>query len=420
MTSVPGPAPAGSGPAPARPHVPDWFERPGSIVFIAALMGLLSLAVELCLPALPYIAADFGLANANAAQSVITVFILSFGAGHLFQGLLADRFGRKPVLVTNLAVYGAAAVVCALTPSFEILLAARAVQGAAAAGCRVVGTAVLRDVKDGAELARSMSVAMVLFTAIPVVAPFLGQAVVLLLDYRAVFALLAIAPAGLAAIAVLRLPETLPPPQRVPLRLIVVLQSLRRLVASRDTLVYTIVGGILYGTMFGFIASAPQIYFDVYAVPMLFPLFLSLSAFSVGLAAFLSSRMVRSIGARRLVFLALCLILPASAGMWVAEQAGMLSLAMFQILILLIMFGNGLAFANCNVLAIQPHPAIAGIASSMVGGAVMMLGAVLSHVIGQAFEGTLAPLATALLCLTALTMIIERAGNARRGSGTEN
>jgi DHA1 family bicyclomycin/chloramphenicol resistance-like MFS transporter len=386
----------------------DWFARPGFIAFIAALMGVLSLAIEICLPAMRYIADDFGLANPNAAQSVVTVFILAFGMGHLFQGFLADRFGRKPVLLVNLGIYAAAGAACAVTDSFELLLAARAVQGVAAAGSRVVGTAILRDVKDGSDLARSMSLAMMVFSGIPVLAPFIGQAAILAFGYRSVFVLLFLAPAMLFAVALLRLPETWPSERRIPIRPAAVLRSLRWLWGSRDTLGYTAIAGILYGQLFGYIASAPQVFAEVFGVTTLFPVYLSLVALGIGLAAFLNSRIVRAVGTRRVVFFALCGVLLASAGLCLVAYAYGLDLAIFQTFFMLVMFGNGMAFANCNVLAIQPHGQIAGVASSIVGGATMIISAVLSHLIGQAFDGTAIPLATSLFGLALLALTIER------------
>ncbi len=407
--SRPRPSEAGSEPPKKDFEASQPFARRGFIIFIAALLGMFSLAIEVCLPALSHIASDFGLENANAAQSVITLFILAFGGGHLFQGFLADRFGRKPVLLINLAVYSAAGAVCALTHSFEILLEARAVQGVAAAGLRVAGTAILRDVRDGAGLARSMSLAMMIFTSIPVVAPFLGQAIILLFGYRSVFVLLFLAPAIL--VVTLRLPETLPLHRRVPIQPAIVLQSLARLLNTRDTLGYTVIGGILYGLMFGFITSAPQIFAEVYGVPMLFPLFLSMAALSIGLASYCNSRIVQSVGARRLVFLALCVVLLASLVLCIGANTGSLNLPAFQFLIVLVMFGNGMAFANCNVLAILPHGRIAGVASSIAGGVVMILSATFSHLIGQAFDGTIVPLATSFLGLAAMAMLVERVTN---------
>lgn len=172
--------------------------------------------------------------------------------------------------------------------------------------------------------------------------------------YRGVFALMTLVPIVLLLIRVLSLPETWPPERRIPIRPGTILSSLVRLIRTPDTLSYTVVGGILYGTMFGYIASAPQIYAQVYAVPSLLPLFLSLCALSIGLAAYLSSRLARILGLRRVVLVALCIVLLAAAALCIGALTDPLGLLLFEAIIVLAMFGNGLAYANCSVLAIQP------------------------------------------------------------------
>jgi DHA1 family bicyclomycin/chloramphenicol resistance-like MFS transporter len=397
--------------------VNGWFDQPGSMIYIAALMGLLALAIDFCLPALPDLAREFGIGNANRAQLVITIFLIAFGVGHLFQGFLTDCFGRKPVILANLLVYSAAAAICATTHSFEVLLAARALQGVAASGCRVVATAVLRDVRQGDELARLMSFIMMMFTSIPVLAPFVGQALVLQFGYSSVFMLLVLIPLALFVVTALRLPETWPPAYRVLIRPATILSSLARLLRTADTVGYTAIAGILYGLMFGYIASVPQITAQVYAAPALLPLFLSTCALSIGVAAYLSSRLARSVGPRRVVRFALFIILVAATALCIGARTDALGLVAFQGLIVLAMFGNGLAYANCNVLAIQPHGPIAGVASAMVGGLTMVLSGILSHLIGQAFAGTIEPLGNAFLAAALLALVIERLANARRLRG---
>jgi DHA1 family bicyclomycin/chloramphenicol resistance-like MFS transporter len=361
---------------------------------------------------LPEIARELG--DASRAQLVITVFLIAFGIGHLFQGFLTDRFGRKPVLLANLLVYAAAAAICAATRSFEMLLAARALQGVAAAGCRVVATAVLRDVRQGDELARLMSFIMMMFTSIPILSPFAGQALVLMFGYGSIFTLLAFIPLALFLVTALRLPETWPPVQRIPIRLATIGSSLARLLRTQDTVGYTAIAGILYGLMFGYIASVPQLAAEIYSAPALLPFLLSTCALSIGIAAYLSSRLARSLGPRRVVRIALFIVLLAAAALCIGAQAGGLGLVAFQGLIIVAMFGNGLAYANCNVLAIQPHGPIAGVASAMVGGLTMVLSGILSHLIGQAFAGTIVPLANAFLAAAVAALVVERLANLRR------
>ncbi|RUX89590.1 MFS transporter, partial [Mesorhizobium sp. M7A.F.Ca.CA.004.08.1.1] len=189
------------------------------IALCAALMALNSLAIDIMLPALQQIGATLGVENENHRQYVITAYILGFGGGQLFFGPISDRFGRRAPLVAGLVIYVAAAAAAAIAPSFETLLLCRAVQGIGAAATRVIAVSIVRDTFDGRRMAEVMSLIFMVFMAIPVIAPGIGQFIMLFATWHWIFVTMAVGALLVSAWSLLRLPETLHPEHRRPLTL---------------------------------------------------------------------------------------------------------------------------------------------------------------------------------------------------------
>ncbi|TIS56504.1 MAG: multidrug effflux MFS transporter, partial [Mesorhizobium sp.] len=161
------------------------------IALCAALMALNSLAIDIMLPALQQIGASLGVENENHRQYVITAYILGFGTGQLFFGPVSDRFGRRAPLVDGLTIY-VAMVAAAVAPTFAILLACRVVQGIGAAATRVIAVSIVRDTFEGRRMAEVMSLIFMVFMAIPVVAPGIGQFIMLFATWHWIFVTMAV------------------------------------------------------------------------------------------------------------------------------------------------------------------------------------------------------------------------------------
>ena len=157
------------------------------VALVAALMASNALAIDAMLPALPAIGEALGVAEENRRQLVITSYLLGFGMAQLIYGPLADRYGRKKLLIGGLAVYGIFGLLAGLASSFALLLAARAAQGAAAAATRVLVVSIVRDRYQGSAMAQIMSTVMIVFMIVPVLAPTFGQAVLAVASWRHIF-----------------------------------------------------------------------------------------------------------------------------------------------------------------------------------------------------------------------------------------
>jgi MFS transporter, DHA1 family, multidrug resistance protein len=378
------------------------------VVVIATIMSLNPLAMDMMLPALPNIGSAFHIDVANRLQMVLSAFLIGFGVGQFVIGPLSDSFGRRPVLLGGMILYCIASLLAIAAPSFETLLLARALEGLGTAASRVIATSVVRDCYAGRRMASVVSLAMMVFIAVPVVAPSFGQAVMLLTQWRGIFVVLMLY--GLLALlwSALRLPETLPVSERRPFAVGAVLDAFRRTLTNRQTLGYALATGGIQGSLFGYVFSSQQVFTGVYKLGHYFPLAFAAIAAAIAVAGFLNARLVGRIGMRVISHGALVGSLVVALITFVAARMDVLPLSLFMALSALMMFSFGLTFANFTALAMEPQRQNAGTASSLYGSVTTLLGIGAGTVIGQDFDGTLVPFATGfLLCtLAALAVVI--------------
>src|SRR5258707_3493768 len=268
------------------------------VIVIASIMALNPLAMDMMLPALPNIASAFHIAVANRPQMVLSIFLIAFGVGQFAMGPLSDRFGRRPVLLGGMAVYCVASLLTIAAQSFETLLLARALQGLGTSATRVIATSIVRDCYAGRRMASVMSLAMMVFITIPVVAPSFGQAVMLLTQWRGIFIVLMLY--GVLALiwSALRMPETLPVSQRKSLAIRDVLGAFRQTLTNRQTLGYALAAGGVQGSLFAFVFSSQQIFTEIYRLGRYFTLAFATIPIGTAVAGFLNPRFVRHIRLR--------------------------------------------------------------------------------------------------------------------------
>jgi MFS transporter, DHA1 family, multidrug resistance protein len=391
-------------------HRPMGF--PEFVIVIASIMALNPLAMDMMLPALPDIGSAFRIPVANHLQLVLSTFLIGFGAGQFIMGPLSDRFGRRAVLLGGMTVYAVASVLAIAAPTFETLLLARALQGFGTAATRVIATSIVRDCYAGRKMASVMSLAMMVFIAVPVVAPSFGQAVLLVSQWRGIFVVLMAY--GLFALVwcTLRLPETLPPAQRRSLAPADVLAAFRQTVTHRQTIGYATAAGCVMGSLFAYVFSAQQVFTGVYHLGHAFPLAFAAIAAGTAIAGFLNSRLVGRLGMRVISHGALSLYTGVAAVMLVTEIFGVLPLALFMALSALMMFSFGMMVANFTALAMEPQGHIAGTASSLYGSITTLIGIAIGMVIGQSFDGTLMPFSVGFFLSTlaalGLVLVVEK------------
>ena len=375
---------------------------------IAALMATNALAIDSMLPALPAIGQAIGIPDDNQRQWIITAYLLGFGGAQIVYGPLSDRFGRRPVLLFGLLLYAACSLLGALASSVETMLAARVLQGIGAAATRVLAVSIVRDCYAGRQMAQVMSLSFIVFLVVPIVAPSLGQAIILVAPWRWIFGLLTLFGLTVGAWAALRLPETLHPANRMPIAAGRILAAFGQVLRNRIAMGYMLAMTLLLGALFGFINSSQQIFADVFRTPGLFTTVFAGIALCMALASLLNARLVGRYGTRRISHtMLLGFNILAAAHLLVALSGGE-SLVSFALLMSGTMFCFGLTGPNFGAMTMEPLGHVAGTASSIQGFVTTVGGALIGFFIGQHFDGSTLPLVLGYsLCgLAALAMVL--------------
>jgi len=377
------------------------------LILIASLMACQAVAVDAMLPALPIIAHALGLNNENHAQWIITAYVVGMGVGQLFWGIVSDRFGRRPVLLTGLALYAVAALLVGLSTSFASLLGWRFTHGVAAASV-VVARSVIRDLYGGRQMARVMSLTFIVFLMVPIIAPSIGQLILLAAPWRYLFVMFC----GFGCVVWLwtywRLPESLHPEYRLTLSAPQIMHSIKLVVANPISRYNTLAGTMTFGAIISYVGMVQQIFADVFARPALMPTVFALCAAAMGVAAFVNSRIVERVGMRRVSQVGLLVFIAASFVHVAVAASGHETLLTFVVLQSITFACVGVMAANFGAMAMEPMGSVAGIAASLQGCVSTAGAAVVGALIGRQFDGSTLPLAvgTAICGIIALIFVL--------------
>jgi DHA1 family bicyclomycin/chloramphenicol resistance-like MFS transporter len=369
------------------------------VAFVAAIMAVNALGTDLMLPALSTIGRELGAGDANDQQWVVTSYLFGFGLGQLAYGPMADRFGRKPVLLVTLAGFVAASLFAAGSATFAALIGARVLQGLMSASTRVLSVAIIRDSYSGRRMARISSMATMVFFLVPILAPSIGAVLLEFGPWRFIFYAL-----GAFALTVLlwaahRLPETLDPAQRRRISVAALGEAYRLTLGNRYSIGYALAGSMTFGGIIAFVSSAEQVFTDTFGAGERFALLFALCAFFMGLASFFNSRLVERLGTRMISQTGLFALIALSLVHIAVVAGGLETLWTYVAFQSLSMTCIGLCGANFGAMAMEPVGHVAGTASS-VQGFVTGVGAVaVGSAIGQAYDGTTLPLAVGYLCI---------------------
>lgn len=388
--------------SPAVSHARIGFRE--FVSLMAAMMAMNALAIDTMLPALPQIGRSLGIADDNRRQLIVTAFLLGFGGAQILYGSLSDRFGRRVMLLGGIGFYAVFSVGTALAPSFGMVLACRVLQGVAIASTRVVTVSVIRDCYGGRQMAGVMSLILLVFLAVPVLAPSLGQLLMLFVSWRGLFAALAIYAAIVFVWAFVRLPETLHPEYRRPIEVSSIAKAFQQALTTRQAVGYMTVQALLSGALFGFINSVGQIFETQFHAARLFPAVFGGIGAMIAAAALLNARIVVRLGTRVVSHAALLGFVTLSALHLGIALHGDETLWLFAVLQGLTMFCFGLTMGNLGAMAMEPLAAIAGTAASVQGFVTTVGGAIIGTVIGQSFNGTSTPMNAGFFGMGALAL----------------
>ena len=388
-------------------------ERLGMVEFIAlmaTLFAVIAFSTDSMLPALPRIAAELTPADPNRAQLIVTVFLAGLGLGMLVAGPLSDALGRRPVVVGGAALFVAGALLAWRAPTLETLLAARLVMGLGAAGPRTVVLALVRDLYAGRDMARIMAFVITVFALVPAAAPLIGQGVIAVAGWRALFPVF-IAFIGIGtAWLMLRQAETLPPDRRIPFRLARLRRAASEVVGNPVVRATVAVQIMAYAALFGTITSTQPIFDVAYGRADTFALWFAGIALASASGSLLNSRIVVRLGMRRVaaasfrvqVVFAGALALLGLIGVWPDGAPFWLHVVWTTTVFAM----AGLTIGNLNALAMEPMGHVAGMASSLIGAVSTVGGALLATPIGLAFDGTPVPLTLGVALASVVAILL--------------
>ena len=363
-------APCGA-PALARSNVHGL----GFTLFLAAVTALPPLSIDMALPSLQLIQADLHAPQTKAAAT-IAIFIAGFSTAPLVVGPLADRFGRKAVMLFGLAAFTLTAAGSALAPSIDTLLALRLVQGASAGAVGILPRAIIRDLFEGREARLHLAAVSLVFSVAPLIAPTLGAGILYVGSWRLIFFVLTCVGALVAAVALL-FSESHPVQNRRSLKPSTILAGYRRALLNPACAGFSLLGGLLFAGLFAYVNVSPLLYMQGYGVSRTgFAGLFAVTASGVILGSSINAWLInRHFSAKAVVDAAIALECAAALSLLAVGLAGWGSAFTIAALVMVYVSAFGLVFPNAVHEAIHPLPEIAGLASAVVTTTQMLFGA---------------------------------------------
>lgn len=378
------------------------------IVMMASLMSIVAISIDATLPALGIIGADLNVSNINHTQYVISFLFMGLCVGQLFSGPLSDAIGRKKILFVGLGVYLVGALICFMSTSLEMLLVGRVIQGLGVSGPYVASVSIVRDKYSGRDMARIMSLVMVIFILVPAIAPALGQGIIHLFSWRAIFLMYVIYSIAVIIWLSFRLEETLPVKNRIKFNPKNLVHGFKEIIQNRTTVCYTLCAGICFGSLIGYLNSSRQIFQEMFGTGDMFALYFGCLALMIGVSSIVNSRIVQRLGMRYICKRVIICIVLSSAVFLLLNYLVEIRLWMFLAYAGTLFFCFGMIFGNVNAIAMEPMGHIAGIASALIGSTSSLISMTCGAIIGQLYDGTLIPLTCGFLALGVLSLVIMR------------
>jgi DHA1 family bicyclomycin/chloramphenicol resistance-like MFS transporter len=387
--------------------------RAPSVLILAALTGLAALSIDMSLPALPQIQRAFGTSVA-AVQLTLSLFLLGFAIGQLVCGVMADRVGRKPVLLTGMALFAVAGFACALSPSLPVLLAGRTVQGLGASVGPILARAIVRDCYTGPQASGVLSQITQVMIAAPLIAPTLGGLLLVWSGWAMIFVTLGAAGMLLWIICWMRLPETLPAAVRGAGRP-ALLHSYATVLRHPESLRHGLTVCFSYGGMFAYVSGSPFVLMETFGVPRAwFGALFALPALSLMVGATLNRRLLSRREPDWLLRRGVRLVCGAAVVLGVLAWLRIGGAAGVIVPMMLYMLGMGLVQPNATAAALAPHGRMAGVTSSLIGSAQTAAGALAGAVVGALYDHTARSLGTSVAVAGLLTLLVHRAARPPR------
>jgi MFS transporter, DHA1 family, multidrug resistance protein len=381
-----------------------------TIVFLALTQAMAAIAIDLILPAFPEIRSHLGLApDSTQVSLLITAFFLGSGVAQLFTGILADRYGRKPVMWGGLVIYAAASIAATFAPTLATMIVCRVLWGVGSSAPRVIGLALVRDRFDGARMAQTLSYVQAIFVIVPVVAPTIGSGVLAVSNWRVAMG----APAVLAivlAVWLLRTPESLPPEKRRRIDVATLSNAFGEVIRTRQTVLLGLAIICGFGAINSYIGLSEVIANKTYGQAASFPFVFGAIALAMGVSGVLNGQIVGRVGTIRILSIAPVLLMIVAtvfaAGTGVSD--GKPAYLFYGLCMGAFLGVQTLIFPNANSLALQPLGHVAGLASGLIGTVSTVFGAGIGVIVNQSHNYGTTALSIGILAMSSVTLIVTQ------------
>lgn len=382
--------------------------RPGTFGLTALLAGLSAigpLTTDMYLPSLPDIANNLGAATAEV-QLTISAYLIGFAAGQIVYGPVSDRLGRKPVLIGALALYGVASLICAMSTSIHMLIAARSLQAVGGCGGIVLARAIVRDLYSGARAGRELSLIAAVMALAPVLAPIAGGGLQSGFGWRVIFLVLALAALTGVLIVWLLLPETLRARAAEPVSILSIARSYGLVARNRAYLAYLALATASYAGLFAWISGASFVLQGLFGLsPFVFGFAFAGGSLGYMVGSSVSARLTHRLGLDGVIGVGSVLTAIGGIGMMVAVAFETRSAGTLVLLMAVYLAGMGMVLPQSLAGALTPFPERAGAASSFLGFVQQSAAALLGATVGMFLGETAWPLAAGVAFGGCLTLV---------------
>lgn len=368
----------------------------GVVAMLGSLTAFGALSIDMYLPALPTMAADFG-AGPGAIERTLASFLVGLAAGQLFYGPLSDRVGRRPPLIAGIIVYAAASAACAMVTTTQLLIALRFVQGLGACAALVVSRAVVRDLFDHQESARVFSMIMLVFGLAPILAPLAGGFVLVNAGWRAIFWVLTGFGLAMLVWIAMGLRETRSSATEATARGEHPLGSLRTLLGNRRLAGYMLAGACNSACLFTYISASPDLLMKQFGVsPTVFGWLFGVNALGLVAASQFNRVLLNRFRADRILAVACVVAALFGLALLAVAYSGLGGLAAVMAALFGIMSSFGFVMGNSNAGALSVDPLRSGSVSALMGASGFAVGAAAMTLASLFADGTPVPMAAVM------------------------
>jgi DHA1 family bicyclomycin/chloramphenicol resistance-like MFS transporter len=363
------------------------------IALMASLMSMVALSIDALLPALPEIGISCGVYDTSKHQLLITMIFLGLGFGQLIFGPLSDSFGRKPMVYIGFLVFIIGSLLCVSTTNFGLMITGRILQGIGLSSPRTISIAMIRDSFSGNYMAKILSIVVMFFILVPIVAPSIGQLILEISDWTTIFNFNLVFGLVIVIWFWKRQPETLAKEKRISYKPSIFITGTYEFFKHKRSVAFTLVSGFITGSFMVYLSTSQHIFQIQYDLGELFPYIFASTAFAVGFATFSNSQLVLRFGSYNIAFIAsIAYFLISLLYVVIFNSGENPTLTVLIAFFLMQFFAVGFLFGNLRSLAMEPLGHIAGIGSALNGFISTVMAVPIANYIGGFVESSVLPL----------------------------